>query len=1098
MKILELRFKNLNSLYGEWSIDFTQPEYLFDGIFVITGPTGAGKSTILDAICLALYGKTPRLKSINKASNEIMSRQTGECFAQVIFETQKGVFQCHWGQHKARKKSDGNLIDSKHEISDIKTGKVLESKKRDVAVRIEKETGMDFERFTRSMMLAQGGFAAFLEASPDERAPILEQITGTGIYSKISKQVHERHSSESKKLELLHAQTDGIAVLNDEEEAACNKQLILQHEIEKKESEKNKTLGESILVLEKINQLKQELLSIDKEALDLSDEFKKFEPDRARLNSALKASELEIEYAGLLSKKQEQSQDIKALEIAENKIPNLEKELKIKNKNLIDAEKNLTFAKKHLKKESKTVQEVRELDLIIVQKHSLVKTARSDCRKTQTVILQNNKERDDIKSSLKLGSKKLDSIEKFLSAHDGDSLLVTQLAGIREQVQNFKNSITEFKTLKEREDRLKNQLDKNIKLHEKQTALYSRHKEKLGFIQTEVLEIQNRVKKLLKGCLLREYQTRHDNFLREMAYLNKIEHLENERAKLTDNRACPLCGSLDHPFAMGNIPKIDPIQKKIDKLSRLIGKVENLNSDLEKTSVRLRVEEIALLETEKQLANTLNKKEKALSDSSSFEEQMNTALQKHDKVKNKLAATLQPFGIKQNLDSDIKAISKELEVRLKNWQDKELQKRQTQKDISSQASALKSLDAVLHTLRASLKEKESQLKGFQKELADLKAERKNLYGKKDPDKEESRLEALVLKAEQTEKLKNKICGEAHSLLNGMKVRIAALKEGTQKRKFKLDDLEFKFEISLKKTGFDNEKVFILHRLPFDKRATLEQRVKELDAKQVDLLSRKKDRKTRLSQEQDKKIIGQPVDILKQEQKQTSGLLKTLGQEIGAIKQKLADNINAKQHLKEKIELIDAQKKECARWDALHSLIGSADGKKFRNFAQGLTFELMVSHANIQLEKMSERYLLIRDKKQPLELNIVDNFQAGEIRSTKNLSGGESFIVSLALALGLSNMASRNVRVDSLFLDEGFGTLDEDALEISLEALAGLHQKGKLIGVISHVSALKQRIATQINILPLSGGKSMISGPGCKAAQKVRIRVTPQAIREQDR
>ncbi|MCP4673316.1 MAG: hypothetical protein GY857_18660, partial [Desulfobacula sp.] len=107
--------------------------------------------------------------------------------------------------------------------------------------------------------------------------------------------------------------------------------------------------------------------------------------------------------------------------------------------------------------------------------------------------------------------------------------------------------------------------------------------------------------------------------------------------------------------------------------------------------------------------------------------------------------------------------------------------------------------------------------------------------------------------------------------------------------------------------------------------------------------------------------------------------------------------------------------------------------------------------------------------------------AGEIRSTKNLSGGESFIVSLALALGLSNMASRNVRVDSLFLDEGFGTLDEQALETALEALAGLHQKGKLIGVISHVATLKLRIATQINIMPLSGGKSSISGPGCKAA-----------------
>jgi exonuclease SbcC len=139
---------------------------------------------------------------------------------------------------------------------------------------------------------------------------------------------------------------------------------------------------------------------------------------------------------------------------------------------------------------------------------------------------------------------------------------------------------------------------------------------------------------------------------------------------------------------------------------------------------------------------------------------------------------------------------------------------------------------------------------------------------------------------------------------------------------------------------------------------------------------------------------------------------------------------------------------------------------------------MVSHANRQLKKMSDRYLLIRDDENPLELNVVDHYQAGEIRSTKNLSGGESFIVSLTLALGLSKMASRKVRVDSLFLDEGFGTLDEDALEMALEALSGLQQEGKLIGVISHVSALKERIGVQIQVSPMAGGRSQLVGAGC--------------------
>jgi exonuclease SbcC len=202
------------------------------------------------------------------------------------------------------------------------------------------------------------------------------------------------------------------------------------------------------------------------------------------------------------------------------------------------------------------------------------------------------------------------------------------------------------------------------------------------------------------------------------------------------------------------------------------------------------------------------------------------------------------------------------------------------------------------------------------------------------------------------------------------------------------------------------------------------------------------------------------------------------QRIGALKQRLDDNDQAKKRLSEHQKAFDDQHTQFLRWKALDNLIGSYDGKKYRNFAQGLTFEIMIGHANHQLTLLTDRYLLVRDTQHPLELLVVDNYQAGEVRSTKNLSGGESFVVSLALALGLSTMASRKVRVDSLFLDEGFGTLDSDALEAALDALSSLHSHGKLIGIISHVPALKERIGTQISVQPISGGRSVLSGPGC--------------------
>jgi exonuclease SbcC len=236
MRILQVRFKNLNSLVGEWEIDFTHPAFTADGLFAITGPTGAGKSTVLDALCLALYGRTPRLGKITRSGNEIMSRQTGECFAEATFEASAGQgagsggaearrFRCVWSQHRSRRRSDGELQAPKHEIADAVSGEVLESSITGVAARIEAVTGMDFDRFTRSMLLAQGGFAAFLQAPSDERAPVLEQITGTEIYSRISVRVHERRAEERAKRDLLRAELEGMRMLPEEEEARLRVEL---------------------------------------------------------------------------------------------------------------------------------------------------------------------------------------------------------------------------------------------------------------------------------------------------------------------------------------------------------------------------------------------------------------------------------------------------------------------------------------------------------------------------------------------------------------------------------------------------------------------------------------------------------------------------------------------------------------------------------------------------------------------------------------------------------------------------------------------------------------------------------------------------------
>jgi exonuclease SbcC len=1217
MRILQVRFKNLNSLVGEWMIDLTHPAFVADGIFAIIGPTGAGKTTLLDAICLALYGCTPRLNNVTSGVNEIMSRQTGECFAEVHFETQAGRFRCHWSQHRSRKKPGGKLQSPKHEIANADTGQIFESKLRGVADQIVEVTGMDFERFTRSMLLAQGGFDAFLKADADKRSPILEQITGTEIYSRISMRVHELRAKERNRLDTLQAELEGMSLLNADEEQQLSDSLAHKLTQELALNQQLAHTTQALAWLDGVTRLGQELVNIDAQQRDWQMREDNFQPEREKLKRAIQALELAGDHAGLAALRREQTTEQKIHAECLMARPAQENAVKSNETAATLASESLDKNRLEQKEVALTLRKVRDLDLKLREKDQPIKAV-ADAISAQQKTVDTVRAKHDEECRV-LGNKKknLDAVLKQLNETSGDETLVEQLAGISHRFDMLR-------ALHLQQGDKTNEINKAEILVADAARIWSSHSEKLATQQRELdvtqgalaqkqLELKNRLEaqelttwrnnlsalkekksifeKISEAiCSLADARnrldtlsSRHDALAAEgikldeqldaqiekqrsterevglletqLILLKKIQSFDEARHQLQDGEQCPLCGSCEHPFAEGNIPQADETMAMLsrtrsdlkiisDAVVQLKIKQTEVHKDLDQVDAQ-RTECAQKIEATEALMNEgcaalsiaasdhplamlaceddLQRTSQVVTAADALEKEINTQRELLEKIKGSVFISVQEtqsatnrvesakqtlerlrtefsaldakfqhskdavqqeasaYGI-QSLPIDrLDKIQIELTTRRDQWQTRSRDKSTLESAISTLVIQIDHLDEQIKTSAAETNKLQDQLGALQREWDGLRHERHTLFGDKNPEDEESRLSAAITSAEtKLDAARQRLNGaiQEHGKLID---RIEALEHSMAGRNTQLTSSEATFQARLAQLGFEDEASYIAASLPEDERKTLMQQAQQLSNQQTELLSKMRDKTSQLETERQKQLTDQPREAVALILTTLTDNQKTLQQEVGAIRHRLNDNERLKQTQQSRIQAIEAQRGECSRWDLLHELIGSADGKKYRNFAQGLTFEMMVGHANRQLQKMTDRYLLIRDETQPLELNVIDNYQAGEIRSTKNLSGGESFIVSLSLALGLSHMASKNVRVDSLFLDEGFGTLDEEALETALETLSGLQQEGKLIGVISHVSGLKERISTQIQISPQTGGRSLISGPGCSGS-----------------
>jgi exonuclease SbcC len=1226
MKILKIRFRNLNSLAGEWEIDLTHSVYRKDGIFMIAGSTGAGKSTILDALCLALYGRTPRLKTISDSDNEIMTRRTAECFAEIVFETTrnglKRRYRCYWGQHRARKNADGVLQSPRREIADADSGKVIESKILEVNRFIEKETGMDYERFTRSMLLAQGDFTTFLKATPAERSPILEQITGTRIYSDISIAVHERFSTEKQTLRTLQAQVDGIRILSESELTALEQELFNAQSTvayNKKELEK---LSGLLSWKEKVEVLESQLREAEKAHREYEERIRAFKPEQTRLDRANRSLTLGVEYAALETIRAQQSTEINELRIRCGELPVIEKEVNESGQKQASAVEALRSVKNEQETLRPVLTIVRRLDTQIQEKNTQIKAIGKDILRFESLLQVAEQEKTKCDDILKKKRKEDAETENWLCEHRIDETLGETLPAIQKSIDR----------LKEAADRLTLQTEEMAQLYKEKSESEERYNNDVAAlkkIQADVKTLQDReyhqserLRELLSGKTLAQrrahleqekdkktvleqitdvitrideagqrigWLSEREKTLREavektrkeidtvsdkkkdaeqkerlleqnLLLLNRIRDLEQERRKLADGKPCPLCGSIDHPYASGNIPKPDEgeaelgrVRNSIDNLSEVLNallraqvsyeteikgiKSEYAEKNREKqrdntvyetlskkigteilppapqpltvyrslseditASIKKEEQEISVIEKENEnrerllsdlsglqnrcheteLALALSEKEKTLTEQRVRQSGLNLKESERamQAIKTTLLEEIRPFGIEQCGIAELNTMFSGLKARKEKWGNKKAEKEKTDREISDTEQKRNSLQKEIGEKTKEINRKNTDRTALKGELHQLTEDRRTRFQEKDPDAEEKRLYDRVEENEnQLNRVRDTLENKKQSLVV-LKNRILMLNESTEHRTTELEKKERQMAERIRQQGFIDETDFVSARLEESVRKKL-----ELESGN---LAQQKNYQTaecqRLSQslrvELDRNMTKKTLPQLSLEKEQLTVNNNEVLERVGSLRRAFEDYQASLAEKNEQMRLIEKQKTELVRWEDLHELIGSADGKKYRNFAQGVTFETMVAHANHQLRKMTDRYLLTCDRFNPLELYIIDLYQAGEVRSAKNLSGGESFLVSLSLALGLSRMSSRNVRVDSLFLDEGFGTLDEEALDQALTVLANLRQEDKLIGVISHVQTLKDRIPVQIEVVPSGGGISRIKGPGC--------------------